>query len=114
MDLANIDISLQKLRFKHKQFFNSLSLQKQKLCEGEKYMTKEVNREVQLTPRSPAILDYVQKSLENEKSKLNTVGGNNEKECFLFPGSEVVAQATYENDVSMDIEMVINQSHFIQ
>lgn len=113
--MANTDISLKKIRFKHKQFSNFLSLQKEKLCEGEQYMTKEVNREVQLTPRSQAILDYVQKSLESDETgKLSTVGGNNEKKCFFFPESEVVAQASYESDVSMDIEMVINQSHFIQ
>jgi hypothetical protein len=46
--------------------------QEQQLCaRGEKRRTEEINKELQLTPRSQAILDYVHRSLKNDEGKLN-------------------------------------------
>ena len=47
------------------------SLEEQQLCaRGEKSRTEEINKELQLTPRSQAILDYVHRSLKNDEGKL--------------------------------------------
>jgi len=48
------------------------SLEEQQLCaRGEKSRTEEINKELQLTPRSQAILDYVHRSLKYDEGKLN-------------------------------------------
>ena len=79
------------------------SLQERQLCAGgENSKTKEINKELQLTPRSQAILDYVHRSLKNDEGKLNHDGENKENKSVFTPGRKGHAQVSTENDVSME------------